>query len=112
MLKSSDGYHWVLRVDIDGEGERFYYVKVLGHLPAEPIRVTLEIQDVSHEYDNLLMAKIEAVSAVASVEEVLDSGNYLKLDDKQLVKWNGGDEREDDDNDDLKNLILSLDFDS
>jgi hypothetical protein len=111
MNKSSEGYHWVICQEVIGVGQRVFYIKVFGHMPAKPIRVSLEILDESDEKIHQLNY-IEAVSGVATIEEVLESGNYMKVDDKQLLKLNGGDERDDDDEPYLKNVKLKVTFGS
>jgi hypothetical protein len=90
---------------VGGEGQRYYYVKVFGHLPAEPINVLLQIVNIQ---DNPMVVKVKtnlkAVGGAATSEEVMNSGNYLNVDDKQLAEWNGGDERDDNNSKYLKNI--------
>jgi hypothetical protein len=111
MYKSSEGYLWVVCEEPEGVRQRVLYVKVFGHLPTEPIKVSLEIQDRS-DGRILQLHSIEAISGLATSEEVLESGNYLKVDEKELVKMNGGDKRMDDREDDLKNLVMKVTFGS
>jgi hypothetical protein len=93
MLKSSNSnIHWVLCASAsNGEGHRALYVKVFGRISSSsPIWVTFAIDDksgIKHQTINL-----EAVSAASSFQDVLESGDFWVVHDKQLARWNGGKE--------------------
>jgi hypothetical protein len=105
MNKTSEGIHWTLVTTVTWEGQRAFYVTIFGRLPADPIKITIKISDRSGR-TTFLTTTVDACCAADRLEDILESGNYLSVHDKQLAKWNGGNELLADGH--LKNIRLTV----
>jgi hypothetical protein len=105
MNKTSADHHWTLGTSVTGDGQRVFYVKIFGRLPADSIKITITISDRSGN-TTFLTTTVDACCATASHDDILESWNVLSVHDKQLAKWNGGNELGEHDH--LKNIWLTV----